>query len=261
MKKTIFILITLLATVAVSAPVRSMMAARPSINTPATKTEYTARDYIQDGLVAMFDGIENAGWGVHDDSATIWINLVSNNHLTVRSAGGSWINNAFVCNGTTAGCYGNFSFNLENMTKECCISGLPTTSRVLNLISTPSSSQSNGACAGVQVNGNIVAMTSRFWIIATEKMSISCKGNNLKSYSQEWPTIYVNGNILSSQGEITMNNSGQWITFGARQNDAVGRFYYPCAGTIHNVRIYERRLSQNEILHNYHIDKARFNLP
>ena len=35
----------------------------------------TAKDYVQDGLVAMWDGIENAGWGVHDLSATTWVNL------------------------------------------------------------------------------------------------------------------------------------------------------------------------------------------
>lgn len=27
------------------------------------KSGYTAKDYVQDGLVAMWDGIENAGWG------------------------------------------------------------------------------------------------------------------------------------------------------------------------------------------------------
>ena len=33
----------------------------------------TARDYVQDGLVAMWDGIENAGFGIpHNPSASIW---------------------------------------------------------------------------------------------------------------------------------------------------------------------------------------------
>ena len=33
----------------------------------------TARDYVQTGLIAMWDGIENAGGGVHDASATRWL--------------------------------------------------------------------------------------------------------------------------------------------------------------------------------------------
>lgn len=36
----------------------------------------TARSYVQAGLVAMWDGIENAGWGVHDPNATTWTDLV-----------------------------------------------------------------------------------------------------------------------------------------------------------------------------------------
>ena len=32
----------------------------------------TAKDYVQDGLIAMWDGVENAGWGVHDPNATVW---------------------------------------------------------------------------------------------------------------------------------------------------------------------------------------------
>ena len=36
----------------------------------------TAEDYIQNGLVSMWDGIENTGYGMHDSSATSWKNLV-----------------------------------------------------------------------------------------------------------------------------------------------------------------------------------------
>ena len=36
----------------------------------------TAKDYEQSGLVAMWDGIENAGWGTHDPNATVWKDLI-----------------------------------------------------------------------------------------------------------------------------------------------------------------------------------------
>ena len=36
----------------------------------------TARDYVQNGLVAMWDGIENAGAGTHDAGATVWKDIV-----------------------------------------------------------------------------------------------------------------------------------------------------------------------------------------
>lgn len=47
------------------------------------KAKKTAKDYVQDGLVAMWDGIENAGWGVHDTNATVWKDLVGGYDLTV----------------------------------------------------------------------------------------------------------------------------------------------------------------------------------
>ena len=45
----------------------------------------TARDYVQDGLVAMWDGIENAGWGEHDATATTWKDLVGNMDCSTSS--------------------------------------------------------------------------------------------------------------------------------------------------------------------------------
>ena len=37
----------------------------------------TAADYIQNGLIAHFDGIENVGFGLHSDTSLIWKNLGS----------------------------------------------------------------------------------------------------------------------------------------------------------------------------------------
>ena len=37
---------------------------------------FTARDYVQNGLIAMWDGIENAGWGIHVDSLSQWNDLI-----------------------------------------------------------------------------------------------------------------------------------------------------------------------------------------
>ena len=52
-----------------------MIAARNSFLMGGGSSTPTARDYVQDGLIAMWDGIENAGWGVHDAAATVWKDL------------------------------------------------------------------------------------------------------------------------------------------------------------------------------------------
>ena len=49
-----------------------MLGARTAVWAKSGSVVPTARDYVQDGLVAMWDGIENAGWGVHYYSDTVW---------------------------------------------------------------------------------------------------------------------------------------------------------------------------------------------
>ena len=39
---------------------------------------YTSASYVQDGLIAQWDGIENAGRGVHDANAATWVDLTGN---------------------------------------------------------------------------------------------------------------------------------------------------------------------------------------
>lgn len=46
----------------------------------------TAKDYVQDDLIAMWDGIENAGWGVHDQKATVWKDLIRGELLNIKSS-------------------------------------------------------------------------------------------------------------------------------------------------------------------------------
>ena len=63
------------ATAAFARPVRSLVGSNGGSYVESAMP--TASDYVQDGLVAMFDGIENAGWGLHDDSVTTPYELVS----------------------------------------------------------------------------------------------------------------------------------------------------------------------------------------
>ncbi|MGN0845859.1 MAG: hypothetical protein ACI4RA_00565 [Kiritimatiellia bacterium] len=61
---------------------------------------YSAKSYVQAGLVGHFDGVENAGYGQHDATATTWTNLVGTNlvdHLPLAqlkawSWGDAWLN-------------------------------------------------------------------------------------------------------------------------------------------------------------------------
>ena len=84
---------------AYSSPVRSVLGSQDGINRPAGSP--TAKDYIQDGLVAMWDGIENAGWGTHNSSATTWKDLLGGQELefsgtTVNADSVGFVTGAYV---------------------------------------------------------------------------------------------------------------------------------------------------------------------
>ena len=83
MKRSIFILFALFSLLCRSELIKSALCAHNISYAEMKHSDYTAADYIQDGLIAMWDGIENAGYGVHDPNTTIWYDLIGQNHLTM----------------------------------------------------------------------------------------------------------------------------------------------------------------------------------
>ena len=56
---------------------------------PAWATTYTSASYVQDGLIAQWDAIDNEGTGTHNPNATVWKDLKGNRDLTLQG-NGTW---------------------------------------------------------------------------------------------------------------------------------------------------------------------------
>ena len=54
-----------------------------ALTSAATASTYSAKSYVQEGLYAQWDGIENAGWGTHDSAAQKPIELAGGGFLLV----------------------------------------------------------------------------------------------------------------------------------------------------------------------------------
>jgi len=68
---------------------------------PSPAVEITARNYVQSGLIAHWDALENAGYGVHDGTAKVWKDLSPTGFdLTLDTA--TWEANALVSSGNLA---------------------------------------------------------------------------------------------------------------------------------------------------------------
>lgn len=82
--------------------VRSSVGARMMANAEEQDTtKYTASDYVMDGLITLYDGIENAGFGMHDDESPTWADLSGNGFdVTMDFSHGEWVSNGVKCHGT-----------------------------------------------------------------------------------------------------------------------------------------------------------------
>ena len=55
----------------------------------------TSLSYVTPGIVAQYDGIDNAGYGQHDSSATTWVDLSGNGNNATKAADVTWAANGW----------------------------------------------------------------------------------------------------------------------------------------------------------------------
>ena len=216
--------------------------------------------YVQDNLIAHYDGIDNAGIGVHDASATIWKDLKGSNDATASIETVTWESDCWNSNssyayfdaGTTIGNALNMhDFTLEfvampqNMTSQSGSITYATTR-------TSSSVTKYFAILGkfnflYMNNGNDVRIESPAIITNDTKYHLVArrKGN---VYS-----IFING-VRTSHGTLKNPNTGSDNPYriGASYNSA-------SVAKIYAHRVYTKALTDDEIIENYNIDKLRFN--
>jgi len=221
----------------------------------ASKRTPTAKDYVQDGLIAMWDGIENAGWGVHDPNATTWKDLSGNNNDLVLQNGAHFDANSLVTarRNKVSAVFSPNAYLAYNTLEACAF--WDETRNPSALI-----------CFGNSIQQNRM-------LSATKERIQVCSGNydypiptDLQSVRNTWAATYdgkaqspfVSGTLIQSTPS-TNNWSYQNHPFGL--SGASNYQNYNFIGNYYCVRVYDRALTADEIAANYAIDKARFNLP
>lgn len=207
------------------------------------KQSYTARDYVQDGLIAMWDGIENAGWGTHDPNATVWKDLVGDIDFPTDNLqiGGNYV----------------------KLIGESVDSGKEPP--VSNFIESVIAVETNGI---IYIDNS----TTRHRLWTTD----NAIGHN---YYFDRPAIsYANsGNLFSVSmpfgGTVDINGKNSYINgkvasvettsspYGYNAHNTVGVGFFGFVGKVFSIRVYSRALTADEIAANYAIDEERFNLP
>lgn len=215
----------------------------------------TAKSYIQDGLIAMWDGIENAGWGVHDPNATTWKDLVGTQDMSL-SQYGSFSDDSLVCAGTGYAAsrgtvFDDFIYaetvveydSLERQTGNIVIWGeyseMPNYDRSMDMIIYNDTLVQTGGQSVFYTKGNDKLFLLQYTRPGSDNVFALANGISLERYAKQdnWATRYGIG------------------SFGGRQSG------YSYRGKIKRVAMYSRIPTAAEIAHNYNIDKIRFNLP
>ncbi len=224
----------------------------------------TAARYVQNGLLACWDGYENAGEGVHNPSATVWKDLVGGREfsLTGVTVGADRMHFA-----GTASSYGILSVADTAETFNKAVSGtleivyaadVGKGGLVLLQSSTSSGIQfaiwdSTGKgtfcntvipCSKSNPSKSIYTFTSG---TATNRVAVR--------YSSSAPSSAIgNGENLVSPSNNYYGPNGEQTTIGTRAAKNGNHF----AGSIYCIRVYNRQLSDAEIAANQAVDVRRF---
>lgn len=201
-----------------------------------------AADYVRDGLIAQWDGIENAGLGLPHDSATnVWKDLVGTRDLPLVEGRGSFDTNALVCANTTVSTYaaGPAPVISSPKTVEVVCDACPAQWSVPLYLSNPSQIMSMYSGMRFMYGNGTIWRYSRNWVVLSwvdgRYFADGCRAVSTQTYDYTWNKPL-----------------GQLVVGGDDHRDE--RYY----GRIYSIRVYDRALTETERLHNYLLDCIRF---
>ena len=236
----------------------------------------TARDYVQDGLIAMWDGIENAGWGIHEQNATVWKNLVGTEDMVFNQSFEYDIyNDSVLFRDDNRSGHRAISQMSITMTNDMTLEGMMLVPNVEPIWDVR-------MCIGLLIDSKTgVFPFARGTPLYTPslKYSASYNDNSDRYFGSPKRGETVSSAIVFRRADKSFDGyyNGKYVaSIGSQDDNWLGDnkilkpvFVYKqlsdtmigCDFRIHYMRIYSRVLTAEEIAYNYEIDKARFNLP
>lgn len=256
----------------VASPTRDNAAARSIGHIARDEGEPpTAASYSQDGLVCLFDGIENAGWGVRDGSASSWTNLADGRSFSIIHRNASdyaWAETALVRNQASGGYFiADYTDELQQPTRDGRFSFEVVTSspvqsanwqaQTINICQSTEAATYNKGIVAVsrrEDNGKIAYLSigkyfkPNLEIVLPDRMDVATATFVLDGASIR---MYVNGAFVKSavfSPDATLE--GAIVRLGSVS--------YGFRGSYHCVRVYGRPLSDAEVRKNFVVDRERF---
>ena len=234
-----------------ASPVRSAVGYKHiSMADGGGEVSYSAKDYVQDGLVCLMDGIENVGLGEHDDEASFWVNLV-NGGLSEAIGGRTW-------NADGLNTSGHLGLSWGSPT---AVQDAEQNSRTMEVVFSTKESSAQAILISLGTRRVIGCTGNSIGIGPYQAVPISSALDETLGVSVTYPeggnsptAAYVNGILVP---ERTGGNFTNPVSNGI----FVGGYYSkPFSGKVFCIRMYSRELTADEVAWNNRIDRARFGL-
>ena len=208
--------------------------------------------YVQDGLIAHWDGIDNAGTGVHDLEAKVWKDLspAGNYDLTITGKG-LWGSNHLIVNGCSA-TYG--AKGPEVRTVEFLLRHTTLTSKSGILFDAGHKNRlwvadSNGGRYRFSSSATTKYLSLPYDEMADRAISVAyASAGNVSQVLLDG----VDATSADAVGNDT--NTGAGFMIGDRAESDT----YPWIGNVYAVRVYNRTLSEQEMRANQTVDAIRY---
>ena len=217
---------------------------------------YDSSSYVQHGLIAQWDGIDNTGTGTHNSLARVWKDLAGQYDLTL-TANGTWTGGtALFCNGCAAS-YGAVG---------------PTAYQTIEIVYRQTEKQSKSAgivfCSGHNYRMGLSKQdgTSFFFRGTNDKHiywdSMDGEIRSVAAVYKDTSTacalsnVFVKGEVVADAKSANESwNAGDGkLMVGDRAKAAA----YPFKGEICAIRLYSRGLTDEELAANYKVDSVRY---
>ena len=216
----------------------------------------SAKSYVQDGLIAMWDGIENVSWGIHSSDMILNDLLGGGAHIDFVNTSRGDRSILFDGLDEQTGMLNEYNYlNSQVLTIEFCVSLDSTKNQCFIQLS--GSGNRTTLIAGVyNASEELFTGPSFSPLYNISGLKIGTVSIQYGVGSVQSTKAYNNGVELSHVRDEGFSTNRGMHSVGNRQNNTS----YAMSGEFFSMRWYSRYLTDAEIAANYAIDKARFNL-
>ena len=254
---------------AMCSTIKSSLAAKKIVLDKAEDSYVGADAYVQDGLVALYDGIENFDWGIHDNTYVGMRNLCGNGCDLDNVQNGYIVDNCILADDSSNDKCKIFSSDKSTLivtnflnrskayTHEYCGFGIGLKNGLSDIgFSTGNISGSyyrvyNNSSYG---RGSIYVLGAGM-ILPSGWITNGALGDGFASHSR-CADLYSGRNYIN--GVLKQTGGGADFRYATSTYMRLTNISFMTGGKMFSGRIYDRTLSDEEVAYNYEIDRMRF---